>query len=45
MIMRRFILKITQSLGIVAICATSLFAQNTNCFLEDFEPKNAVIPI
>lgn len=37
-------LKITASLGIVLLSATSLFAQNTNCFLEDFAPKNAVIP-
>ncbi|MFA6404076.1 MAG: T9SS type A sorting domain-containing protein [Salinivirgaceae bacterium] len=36
----------------VALClfigcasAISLFAQNANCFLEDFEPKTAAIPI
>ncbi len=33
------------SLGIVLVCATSLCAQDTNCFLEDFEPKTAAIPI
>ncbi|OFX54465.1 MAG: hypothetical protein A2066_17335 [Bacteroidetes bacterium GWB2_41_8] len=26
------------------ICANSLFAQNTNCFLDDFAPKAATIP-
>ena len=29
----------------VIVCTTSLFAQNTNCFLEDFEPKTATIPV
>lgn len=42
--MKKFKLKITAPLGIVMICITSLSAQNTNCFLEDFAPKNAVIP-
>ena len=27
------------------ISANSLFAQNTNCFLEDFAPKTATIPV
>ncbi len=43
--MKNAILKITASLGIVIVCAVSLFAQDTNCFLEDFEPKTATIPI
>jgi hypothetical protein len=42
--MKKFILKVTRSLGVVAICTTSLFAQTTNCFLEDFTPIKAVIP-
>lgn len=42
--MKNLILKFTASLGMVIICATSLLAQNPNCFLEDFAPKNAVIP-
>lgn len=29
----------------ISISSLSLFAQNTNCFLEDFVPKNAKIPI
>jgi len=37
--------RIAASLGIVFIAATSLFAQNTNCFLDDFVPKTATIPI
>jgi hypothetical protein len=37
--------KFTTSLGIVFVSAISLFAQNANCFLEDFAPKNATIPI
>ncbi len=40
--MRNF--KLLASLGTMIICATSLMAQTTNCFLEDFEPKNATIP-
>ncbi len=43
--MKIFKLKIKVSVGIALFCATSLFAQNTNCFLDDFEPKNATIPI
>jgi hypothetical protein len=31
--------------GILCIYSLSLFAQNANCFLEDFAPKNATIPI
>jgi len=37
--------KLIVSLGIVMVCATSLSAQNTNCFLDDFEPKMATIPV
>ena len=43
--MKKVILKITRSLGFVIVCTTSLFAQNTNCFLDDFAPKEATIPI
>ncbi|MCK9206061.1 MAG: T9SS type A sorting domain-containing protein [Salinivirgaceae bacterium] len=43
--MKNFKFKISASLGIVLVCATSLSAQNPNCFLEDFAPKNAVIPV
>jgi len=43
--MKNFKLKISASLGIVLVCTTSLFAQNTNCFLDDFAPKNATIPV
>lgn len=43
--MNDFILKSSLTLGVAFVCATSVFAQTTNCFLEDFEPKNAVIPI
>jgi hypothetical protein len=43
--MQNFKLKIIASLGIVIVCAASLFAQDTNCFLDDFTPKNATIPI
>ncbi|MGE0019902.1 MAG: T9SS type A sorting domain-containing protein [Draconibacterium sp.] len=32
-------------LAIIFVSSISLFAQNTNCFLEDFTPKNATIPI
>ncbi len=31
--------------SILCISVASLFAQNTNCFLEDFAPKKASIPI
>jgi len=31
--------------GIFCVSTTTLFAQNANCFLEDFEPKTAQIPI
>ena len=37
--------KITASLGIVFVSAISLFAQNVNCFLDDFAPITAKIPI
>ena len=43
--MKNFRLKINVSLGIVLFCATSLFAQGPNCFLDDFAPKTAKIPI
>lgn len=43
--MKNLKLKITASLGMMIVCATSLFAQKQNCFLEDFSPKNATIPI
>lgn len=42
--MKNLKLKFTASLGMVIIWATSLLAQNPNCFLEDFAPKNAVVP-
>lgn len=32
-------------LSILCVSAMSLFAQNTNCFLDDFAPKTAQIPI
>ncbi len=32
-------------LAIMCVSSFSLFAQNTNCFLEDFTPKKASIPI
>lgn len=32
-------------LAIMFVSSSSLFSQNTNCFLEDFEPRNATIPI
>ncbi len=43
--MKNTLLKITASLGIAIFCTASLFAQDTNCFLEDFEPKTATVPI
>ena len=43
--MKNFKLKISASLGIVLVCTTSLFAQSQNCFLDDFAPKNATIPV
>ena len=43
--MKNLKIRIAASLGIVFIAATSLFAQNTNCFLDDFVPKTATIPI
>jgi hypothetical protein len=43
--MNNSILKSSLTLGVAFVCAASVFAQTTNCFLEDFEPKNAVIPI
>ncbi len=41
--MKKF--KLLVSLSIVLLCVTSLFAQTPNCFLDDFVPKNATIPI
>lgn len=43
--MKNTILKIAVSFAVTFVCATSLFAQSQNCFLEDFAPKNATIPI
>lgn len=43
--MNNFIFKSSLTLGVAFVCATSVSAQTTNCFLADFEPKNAVIPI
>lgn len=37
--------KLIVVIGIVFVCTTSLSAQNTNCFLEDFKPKTAIIPV
>lgn len=31
--------------SILCVSVASLFAQNTNCFFEDFAPKKAIIPI
>lgn len=42
--MKNFKPKIAASFAIAIVCATSLFAQSQNCFLEDFSPKNATIP-
>lgn len=38
-------LRIKIALGILIISSTSLFAQDPNCFLMDFEPKTATVPI
>ncbi len=43
--MKKSKLKLKVFLGIVMVCTTSLFAQSQNCFLDDFTPKNATIPI
>ena len=43
--MKNLRLKIKVSLGILLFYATSLYAQGPNCFLDDFAPKNATIPI
>ncbi|WP_423126944.1 T9SS type A sorting domain-containing protein [Gaoshiqia sp. Z1-71] len=43
--MKDFKIKLIVSLGIVIGCTASLFAQDTNCFLEDFEPKEATITV
>lgn len=42
--MKNLRLKATIFLLIVMGCFPVLFAQNKNCFLEDFAPKNATIP-
>ncbi len=41
--MRKF--KLPAFLGVIILCTTSLFAQSQNCFLDDFAPKNATIPL
>lgn len=38
-------LKFITFLGVMIVCVPSLSAQNTNCFLHDFAPKTAIIPI
>jgi hypothetical protein len=43
--MNNQIIRIVVLLGIVFFSGISLFAQDTNCFLEDFMPKKATIPI
>jgi hypothetical protein len=43
--MKKLELKTIVLLGSVIFYAYSLPAQNSNCFLEDFTPKNATIPI
>jgi hypothetical protein len=44
--MRNLKMKIsTLCIGIMCVFSLALSAQNTNCFLEDFAPKNAIIPI
>jgi hypothetical protein len=42
--MKFFTLKNTLTLSIAIVIASQLFAQNKNCFLEDFAPKNATLP-
>lgn len=42
--MKKFNLKLITFLVISFSPALSLFGQQANCFLEDFAPKNAVIP-
>ncbi len=43
--MKKMKIRTTLFMAIMFVSSFSLFAQNTNCFLEDFEPKNATIPI
>ncbi len=44
--MKKLRTKSTLSFLVIMLVSTfSLFAQNPNCFLEDFTPKNAIIPI
>ena len=44
--MKKFRTKSTLSFLVIMVVSTfSLFAQDPNCFLEDFAPKNATIPI
>jgi hypothetical protein len=43
--MKKIKIMTTLYIAIMFVSSFSLFAQNTNCFLEDFEPKNATIPI
>ena len=42
--MKKMKIRTTLYIAIMFVTSFSLFAQNTNCFLEDFEPKNAIIP-
>ena len=43
--MKKMKIRTTLYIAIMFVTSFSLFAQNTNCFLVDFEPKNATIPI
>ncbi len=43
--MKNMKIRTTLFMAIMFVSSFSIFAQNTNCFLEDFEPKNATIPI
>ena len=43
--MKKIKIRTTLYIAIMFVSSFSLFAQNTNCFLEDFTPKNATIPI
>ena len=42
--MKKIKIRTTLYITIMFVSSFSLFAQNTNCFLEDFAPKNAIIP-
>lgn len=43
--MNKMELKKILLVSILCVSVASLFSQNTNCFLEDFAPKKAIIPI